>query len=268
MTHSETIAALAAALSAAQGQYPVIPRDRVVRIRTKAGGEYTFNYAPLDSILSALRPVLCANGLSVMQDIEDGAVSTMILHSSGEWWRGATVHVTPDEPGPKAVGSALTYAQRYSLRAALNVATDDDDDATTAAGDHMTVAPRSGASAAPHPTSVVQTAATPENPATASEGDNAGVSRKKGDAVTLVGNVQGDVTTATITVKEQPVEVAYFKIRTPEHGECYDVTAWHGAREQSMKFRDGDEVEVIGTWNYYKAVWKINANVVQESLPF
>jgi len=268
MTHSESIANLAAALSAAQGQYPAIPRSKTVRIRTKAGGEYSFQYAPLDAILAALRPVLAANGLAVVQDIEDGAVSTMILHSSGEWWNGATVKVLPEEPGPKAEGSALTYAQRYSIRAALNVATDDDDDATTAAGDHMTVAPRSGPPAASSPTPVVQTAATPENPATASEGDNAGVSRKKGDAVTMTGNVQGDVTTATITVKEQPVEVAYFKIRTPEHGECYDVTAWHGAREQSMKFRDGDEVEVIGTWNYYKAIWKINANVVQESLPF
>jgi hypothetical protein len=266
MTHSETIAALAAALSAAQGQYPVIPRDRVVRIRTKAGGEYTFNYAPLDSILSALRPVLCANGLSVMQDIEDGAVSTMILHSSGEWWRGATVHVTPDEPGPKAVGSALTYAQRYSLRAALNVATDDDDDATTAAGDHMTVKAPQSPQDASTPRSDARHSE-PANPVNAEGSDvNAGASQKHGSPCAVYGQVKGAIYPEEKRGKDgKAYHVASFDLLIPANangGTVYHVTAWHDAADVAETLQNGEWVDITGTWNVWQGRVKINANSI------
>jgi len=265
MTHSDAIDALAAALAAAQGEYPAIPRDTTVKIRTKSGGEYTFQYAPLDTILQALRPVLAKHGLAVMQDIEGGAVSTTILHTSGQWWNGAQVLIPPDEPGPKPIGSALTYASRYSLRAALMIATDDDDDATTASGDHMAVK----ASQSPQDASKPPQASTrPESarPVNA-EGShvNAGDRTDKGSAV-LEGRISTDPYTTTIQVKGSPCEVARFDLIVDN--ETLSVTAWHDARDEAMQYHAGDEVEVTGTWNHYRDRWNVNAAAVRDRLPF
>jgi len=130
---------LALALSRAQSEFPLIGRSKTVSVRTKAGGTYTFAYAPLEAILAATKPVLAKHGLSVQQDSdESGAVWTIIRHASGDALRLAPVKIAPTESTPQAVGSALTYARRYSYCLALNLAADDDDDAGAAAGNETT----------------------------------------------------------------------------------------------------------------------------------
>lgn len=138
------LAALPMALARAMGEMPSIPRNKTVLVRTKTGGTYTFKYAPLDTILAVLRPVLAANGLAVVQDTEwsntELAVATTITHESGEFvtlgtMRGKTEHLT----GPQELGSLITYLRRYSLTTALCLATEDDDDGNAAAGNEATV---------------------------------------------------------------------------------------------------------------------------------
>lgn len=123
-----------AALAAAQGAFPIIPRDKTVKVTMKSGGTYTFAYAPLDTILAAVRPHLAANGLAVMQTMESDHVWTIITHASGVQIKLAPVKVLQTESGPQALGSALTYARRYSVTLALNLAADEDDDANGAQG--------------------------------------------------------------------------------------------------------------------------------------
>lgn len=126
---------LAAALVKAQAEFPSIKRSKTVQVRTRTGGTYTFAYAPLEAILEATKPVLAKHGLSVQQDVTgEGAVYTIIRHASGEFVSLAGVKVTPTESTPQALGSALTYARRYSYCLALNLAADDDDDAGAAVG--------------------------------------------------------------------------------------------------------------------------------------
>jgi hypothetical protein len=103
-------------------------------------GRFSYTYATLPAILDLVRPVLASHGLAITQDVSmiDGSlmVSTTIRHISGD-----TVDFGPivGRAGGdwQALGSAITYARRYALTAALGIAADDDDDAAATKG-HVT----------------------------------------------------------------------------------------------------------------------------------
>ena len=100
-------------------------------------------YVPLNSLLAYVRPVLASHGLSVFQSAgtrDDGftGVRTMLMHSSGQFVEGDSVHfpisLGNKEASAQGAGSAITYACRYSLCAALGIAGDDDDGNTATHG--------------------------------------------------------------------------------------------------------------------------------------
>jgi hypothetical protein len=67
-----------------------------------------------------------------MNLIEGNSVlETTLYHTSGEWISGTQL-VNPVKNDPQGLGSAITYARRYSLSAILGLVSDDDDDANTA----------------------------------------------------------------------------------------------------------------------------------------
>lgn len=129
---SVELAKLFAALAKAQGTFDPIGKDKSAKITMKAGGAYSYRYADLAAILSAVRLSLSANGLAILQLIEvaqDGVVVTTILaHTSGQ--RVVTALRLPiDDPhDPRSVASAITYARRYSLISLIGVAPSDEDD--------------------------------------------------------------------------------------------------------------------------------------------
>lgn len=116
---------LYAALAKAQGAFLPIAKNRSVLIRTKVGGEYKFDYADLEASIKASRPALSANGLAVLQVVNQGWLYTTLGHSSGE-----SVGCTRQLPGggddPKLQGASLTYFRRYDYNALLCLAADDD----------------------------------------------------------------------------------------------------------------------------------------------
>lgn len=129
---------LAKALAAAQAEFPPIERSREVKVQTKTGGSYTFSYAPLDAILSTVRPVLAKHGLAFSQMLTENAdtpaLRTLLLHESGDSLQG--VCPLPVTPGMSAqeFGSLVTYFRRYALVAALGIASEEDDDGNAASG--------------------------------------------------------------------------------------------------------------------------------------
>ena len=135
--------ALNAALAAAQGEFVPIPREKTVKVETRTGGTYEFSYAPLDAILTAVRPALAKNGLSVTQRLEDvggrPGLRTELRHADGGVL-GASFPLATVPESPQQLGSLLTYLRRYALVALLGVATEDDDDGNTASGN--TVKPK------------------------------------------------------------------------------------------------------------------------------
>jgi len=126
---SETIGKLAEALAKAQGTMTAAARV--------GKGNYG-HYATLDSVWDAARKPLAENGLAVTQatDISesgDMVMVTTLMHSSGEWI-GGVYPIRPVQNTPQGMGSAITYARRYSLSAMLGLAADDDDDGSAASG--------------------------------------------------------------------------------------------------------------------------------------
>lgn len=121
---SESIAELAKALSKAQGDFDHAKKD-------SAGPFAKSFYADLANVIDAAKKPLADNGLAVSQIIvadENGNVNleTILMHASGEWISG-TYPVRPVKTDPQSMGSAITYARRYSFSAITGIAADDDD---------------------------------------------------------------------------------------------------------------------------------------------
>jgi hypothetical protein len=135
MSEAMPLSQIATALAKAQGEFEPIKRDKTVTVAMKAGGRYTFSYAPLESILHAVTPALSANGLALTQalvvvDSKD-FVETTLRHASGELLANRIPLFVRDD-GPQAYGSALTYARRYCVTLLLCVSADDDEDGNVA----------------------------------------------------------------------------------------------------------------------------------------
>ena len=127
---------LPAALARAQAAFKPIGRDKTVTVRTKAGGTYSFSYAPLEAILRAVQPALSKEGLALTQEVvakesKQYLKTTIYLGSES---LSNSVEILVGDSGPQAYGSALTYARRYGITLLLCVCADDDDDANAAEG--------------------------------------------------------------------------------------------------------------------------------------
>jgi len=125
---SESIAELAKALSNFQGKMTAIKKDAVNPF-------YKSKYATLDTIWETIRKPLSENGLSVAQTMNliegKNVLETTLYHTSGEWISGTQL-VNPIKDDPQSLGSAISYARRYSLSAILGIVADEDDDANIA----------------------------------------------------------------------------------------------------------------------------------------
>jgi len=126
MKHSESVANIAAALCKFQASV-TNPKKESINPHFKS------KYADLDAIINAIRPTLKECGLAFIQNPvtdQNGniGVYTMILHESGEFIEFDPVYIPVGKATPHQVGAAMTYARRYSLGAALGIATDEDDD--------------------------------------------------------------------------------------------------------------------------------------------
>lgn len=83
-------------------------------------------YATLPEVLQAVLPTLTEAGLCFVQFPDGTALTTRLMHTSGEWLQ-ASYTLSPTQNTPQASGSALTYARRYALLAVLGLGTEDDD---------------------------------------------------------------------------------------------------------------------------------------------
>lgn len=130
-TPAAQMAKLYAALAAAQGAFLPIVKNRSVEITMKTGGRYKFRYADLEEILSKTRPALAANGLALVQRIEQsqGGASLVccLTHADGGVMTSEiAIPGVRDLGDPKSFGAAITYLRRYLVTAMLGVAADDD----------------------------------------------------------------------------------------------------------------------------------------------
>lgn len=125
-----SIGQLAKALALAQGEFKPIVKDKVVK-----SSSYSYRYADLASVRDAVTPALTKNGLAIVQTFRPNGgthqyVDTLLVHSSGE--SISSSYQIPATGKQQEIGSAITYARRYSLCAILGVVAEDDDDGNAA----------------------------------------------------------------------------------------------------------------------------------------
>jgi hypothetical protein len=130
MLQSDQFNELAGALAKAQGEMGNAVMNRV-------NPHFKSRYADMGSVLDAIRPPLSANGLAVVQQIqmigEALVLRTILMHASGQFI--ASEYPLPSTENPQGMGSALTYARRYSIATLVCNASDEDDDANEAKED-------------------------------------------------------------------------------------------------------------------------------------
>jgi hypothetical protein len=89
------------------------------------------SYASFKECVEVSRPLLVKNNLSIVQTTAyDDQIGTMlvttILHTSGQWIRGF-YPISAVKRDPQAMGSAMTYARRYTYSAIIGLTQADDD---------------------------------------------------------------------------------------------------------------------------------------------
>lgn len=126
---SQEIDQISPALIKAQGQIKTVTLNKV-------NPHFRSKYADLSAIREACREPLAANDLAVIQApaTTDGKVTltTMLLHTSGQWIKSCLELKPERAETPQAVGSAITYARRYTLASLLGIVADEDDDGNAA----------------------------------------------------------------------------------------------------------------------------------------
>jgi len=93
-------------------------------------------YVPLEAVIKSVDDAMAGTGLSWAQEIRtiDSTVQvdTKIFHDGGESMLLQGVALPIEKLTAQGVGSAITYARRYSLATAFGVASDMDDDGNQA----------------------------------------------------------------------------------------------------------------------------------------
>ena len=126
------------ALSAFQGECPVIEKNKKVDFTAKSGVRTKYNYAPLEVIVEQVKPFLTKHGFSYMFDTETNGkmkVICKVKHLAGHS-EITTFDMEIDQDAKMNVsqkyGAALTYAKRYAFCAAFAInVKDEDTDANT-----------------------------------------------------------------------------------------------------------------------------------------
>lgn len=126
MQKSESITEIAKALVKAQGEFAPIIKTKEATIKGEKSS-FSFKYAPLEEILSTIRPTLQANGLALMQGVQGFDLVTTLLHISGEWISHA-MEMPKAYTSSRAYGSELSFRRRYSVTSVLGIAAEEDDD--------------------------------------------------------------------------------------------------------------------------------------------
>jgi hypothetical protein len=126
---SESIGELAAALSKAQGEFTAVPKGDVNPF-------FKSKYAGLPDVVLNAAPILSKNGLAISQfitqnELGEDCLKTYLLHSSGQFIEHS-MKLYLGKLDSQGMGSATTYARRYSYMSVLGLVADVDDDGNKA----------------------------------------------------------------------------------------------------------------------------------------
>jgi len=123
MKMSDSIAEIAGALAAAQGQIDDASKS-------SENPYFKSKYADLAAVRAVIREPLANNGLAIIQaprTVQGGAeVETVLVHKSGEFI-SEVLFMPAGKSDPHGYASAITYARRIGIMSLLALAAYDDD---------------------------------------------------------------------------------------------------------------------------------------------
>ena len=127
--HSEVTNEISAALAKAQGALENPTKDKTANVKSDKGS-FSYTYATIADGLVAVRKALSDNGIAIIQAprIEGDVMmlDTRLAHASDQWFECEWPVCKLPSP-PQQIGSAITYARRYSLFSMVGIAGEDDD---------------------------------------------------------------------------------------------------------------------------------------------
>lgn len=126
---------LTAAIAAVQADLPVVGKDQKATVKSDKGS-FTYKYADLATVSAAILPLLSKHGLAwttrpTLDDAGRFVLKYELEHVSGASKDGS--YPLPTTTRPQEMGSAITYARRYTLCAVTGLAPEEDDDNASAA---------------------------------------------------------------------------------------------------------------------------------------
>jgi hypothetical protein len=141
---SEATDKLDAAIAKAQAEIQPASKD-------KNNPAFKSKYADLTSVWDACRSALTKNQIAVTQwpvHSDDNRLHLVTRLACGGQWMMAEISIPTDKQNAHGYGSAITYAKRFGLSAAVGVVADEDDDgnaASSGANQQSATAPRAAA---------------------------------------------------------------------------------------------------------------------------
>ena len=128
---------LGEALLAFQERAPKITKDATASIATKGGGSFKFSYVTLAKLLDEVLPILTDLKLTWLALPSIGAdgkptLKYQLTHGPSDQSIKGEMSLMTSGGGPQDQGIAISYARRYALLAALNLAPDKDGDGQAA----------------------------------------------------------------------------------------------------------------------------------------
>lgn len=124
-SRSEDINELATSLAKAQADFEIAGLNRT-------NPYFKSRYADFQSVVTASRPALTKNGLSVIQNIiahvsGESILHTILMHNSGQWIE-SRMRILPPKNDVQTMSSYITYLKRISYSSLIGVVTGDEDD--------------------------------------------------------------------------------------------------------------------------------------------
>jgi len=122
------------AISAARAEIPPIKKNKTV---SYGAGKTAYHHEDLAEIERTILPILSKHGISYRfkTTVTDKQIVVTCILSKGGYREENSLPAPADTSGSKnpiqAIGSTVTYLQRYTLKAALGLSATDDDDAVS-----------------------------------------------------------------------------------------------------------------------------------------
>jgi hypothetical protein len=111
------------------GLYPKLhaAKQKIGKVVKNANNpHFKKSYADINALVESVEPILLEQGLLLIQPIENGKVTTLIIDIESGEKVFSSMHL-PDIQDPQKVGSAVTYYRRYTLQSLLSLQAEDDD---------------------------------------------------------------------------------------------------------------------------------------------